>query len=53
MRRSMSTLISRQGTDLQNRPAVSEPAPIISPADADADCGGGEDCFYCACPETD
>jgi hypothetical protein len=51
MRRSMSTLISRQGTDLQNRPAVSEPAPVIPPADAD--CGGGEDCFYCACPETD
>lgn len=49
MRRSMSELISGQGTDFQDRQAVSEPAPIIPPAD----CGGGEDCFYCACPETD
>lgn len=48
MRRSMSELISGQGTDLQDR-QVSEPAPIIPPAG----CGGGEDCFYCACPETD
>jgi hypothetical protein len=49
MRRSMSKLISRHGTDLQNRQAISEPAPITLPAD----CGGGEDCFYCTCPETD
>jgi hypothetical protein len=45
----MSKLISRHGTDLQNRQAISEPAPIIPTAD----CGGGEDCFYCTCPETD
>jgi hypothetical protein len=45
----MSKLISRHGTDLQNRQAISEPAPILP-----ADCGGGgEDCFYCTCPETD
>ncbi len=49
MRRSMSKLISRQGTDVQNRQAVCEPAPIVPPAG----CGGEEDCFYCACPETD
>jgi hypothetical protein len=45
----MTSLISRQGTDHQNRQTVSEPAPITAPAG----CSGGDDCFYCACPETD
>lgn len=49
MRRTMSNLISHQATDRQNRQAVSEPAPIIPTAG----CSGGDDCFYCACPETD
>jgi hypothetical protein len=49
MRRSMSDLISRPRTALQNRQAVSEPAPILPPAG----CSGGEDCFHCAYPETD
>ncbi|WP_157372030.1 hypothetical protein [Arthrobacter sp. Soil736] len=50
----MTNLISSQAPDLQDRPAplartVPEPA-LLTPV---ADCSGGEDCFYCACPETD
>jgi hypothetical protein len=49
MRRCMSNLVSGQGTDLQMGQPVSDAAHVIPPVD----CGGGEDCFYCTCPETD
>lgn len=45
----MTNLIAYQDTDLQN--GQTKPAQTVS--EPVADCSGGEDCFYCACPETD
>jgi hypothetical protein len=44
----MTTLIPTQSHELQQRP----PATPALPAE-DFDCGAGDDCFYCACPQTD
>ncbi|WP_457973658.1 hypothetical protein [Arthrobacter sp. D1-17] len=43
----MTTLTSTPASDLQQRSAV----PVL-PSE-DLDCSAGDDCFYCACPETD
>ncbi|MDQ1594739.1 MAG: hypothetical protein QOH40_1295 [Arthrobacter pascens] len=44
----MTALISPQTTDVQQR---READPIL-PGE-DFDCSTGEECFFCACPETD
>ena len=43
----MTTLISTPAAKAQQASTVA-----VLPAE-DPDCGAGDDCFYCACPETD
>jgi hypothetical protein len=45
----MANLIAYQDTNLHNGQAKL-PQTVSEPV---ADCSGGADCFYCACPETD
>lgn len=46
--------LSSHAPYLQGRPApLARTVPELALLAPVADCSGGEDCFYCACPETD
>lgn len=48
----MTTLMDRPAPDLQE-PADGLKSPATPDRNTPDGCSGGEDCFYCTCPETD